>query len=323
MNSKILQVLASRLGGGEEMTKKMAELLREPEVKEGEAYNNYEKEVEALLPQLERLGTKDYFSNDPEVIKGIKGRVSAEIYDGASAQTRQMLTEMFSDIVSENDLDPIFKNRNLKYSDKSKQALALIKQGFSLKEKSFKTETPENFQNALSEKDNVINQLRTDFTNAKLNHEKELQNRERNFELELIKGSLKGEIGKLPLANRNQTDLAQMLAWNNLSENFHLKRGGKGEIQLFQKDNPDLPANDTSTKTALSLESHLTNLLNTNGLLARNNGGGVQDQKQTGANKLPDGKNKYDLPAGVDPNSEAARKFLKYRGLAATGQVNS
>lgn len=316
--SQIIDVLTTKLGLDGELKNTAAQLFRaEPEGDDEK--QSYLKAVEAFLPQLEKLGTKDYFINNPDTISGLKNKITADLYDGVETKSMDVFLEQYKNLIGENDLKQIFSNKSLKFGDKIRQAASLVNDAFYLKEKSLKAETPESFKTALSEKDSVINQLRAEIEEIKGRHEKDLANRDRNYELELLKGDLNRKIGKLPLADPDkQFDLASMAAWNELSSKFHLKRDEKGNILPYQKDSPDLPANDEVTKTALNLDNYLTGFLNTLGLLRRNNGGGGSTINN-GADKLPDGKEKFILPDGVNPNSQYAKNLMKMRTFNSSG----
>lgn len=317
--SKILEVLGPKLGWDKEMQNKVARLMVEPESKEGDDYKSYMTEVEKIIPQLESLGTRDYFINHPDTISAIKGRLTADFYDGVETKSKSILQEHFKELLGEDALNPVFNNKSLRYADKMTAAFKLLKDSYSLREQSLNSESPEKFQKALSEKDSVITSLRDEISQTKQNFEKELQSRERGYEVELLKGDLKGILSEMPLADRDQSELAFMYTWNDLSSNYHLKRGESGGIQLFQKDDPTLPANDEETKTRLDIGKYVTSSLNKAKLLRRNNGN--EEQKQSGANTngLPDGKKTHTLPPGVHPESEAAKKFEKMKQFNMTG----
>lgn len=278
-----------------------------------------EEKLDALLSQVESLSTADYWKNNQELQDEVYKRLQAKEYGNIEYFESRMLGKHFADVVRPEEIAEIYRDRDIKHSDKFKKALELIELGLQAKQagSTDKSEVDE----ILKGKDSRIAELQQELEAAQQETENNLSQYQRKIEEEKINNWIAQEVRKQTLINPNVASAAVIVAQQALSK-YHLQLDESGNVRAMNAQNPALPAQDDSSKTNLDVSQFILSTLDSKGLISRNTGGKLTDggQTVTGVTDLGGKPSLNDIRAqliaqGVNPNSDYFKRVVaRYEG---------
>lgn len=276
------------------------------------------------------LTSKEFLRNDPDFLESIKNDRLGKTLGEIDEKNKGSWLETFDTFLTPEDVDSIYGNQEFKYSStkerKLKEALkAKITGKLSELEAALEeakkgagqdgNETIEKQSQRIKELEAAIAAKEEEFQTQLSGVEQKYRLKEVNQLVQDRIGAVKTKLGRFVSDAPGYLSSLERNAFSDLNTQYVIRANDKLELELYQKDNPELRAVDPETKTTLAFDQVLDAWLNEYGAIPKNAGGGntppAGNPPGTPPETPPAGGG--DLPKGVHPDSDAARRYRRFQ----------